>query len=85
MPDKYIGLNIHQVLARIVRRSFAVHKTVPAALEWAQSGRSLLEEKVMRRTNMFISESQNFQTKPKMSSERFIMSREFNALLLSPT
>ena len=85
MPDKYLGLNIHQVLARIVRRSFAVHKTVPAALEWAQSGRSLLEEKVMRRTNMFISESQNFQTKPKMSTESLITSREFNELSLSPT
>ena len=62
IPDKYIGLNIHQVLARIVRRSFAVHKTVPAALEWAQSGRSLLEEKINRRTNMFISEFKNFLT-----------------------
>lgn len=54
IPDKTIGISSHVVISRIIRLSLGVHKTVPSALEWAHSGRSLSQDAAEGRLSQFL-------------------------------
>jgi len=49
-----MGLNAHRVFAHLLKDTLHVHKTIPTAVDWLKSGRSLRQEREEGRTNSFL-------------------------------